>query len=167
MGDAKEEGRREKYELVRLPYGFKFQKKFKEPCSEWLEMMETMCNKILRNYTKKEDQLMTVVFGTQAKRRLNRVMDALNFEYPDYDRLDEGAVGAKRKRVVSILSWQAIWSVKEDQETLNKMRTVSEPKALTPKNGSLLKNPRGRRRHKMCRNQSQALCLLLLRSQKY
>jgi hypothetical protein len=31
-------------------------------------------------------------------------MDALNFEYPDYKRLDEGAEGEKRKRVVSILN---------------------------------------------------------------
>jgi hypothetical protein len=34
---------------------------------------------------KKEDQLMTAAFGTRSKRRLNRVMDALNFEYPDYE----------------------------------------------------------------------------------
>jgi hypothetical protein len=41
-------------------------------------MIETMCNEILGNYTKKEDQLMMVAFGTRPKRRLNRVMDALN-----------------------------------------------------------------------------------------
>jgi hypothetical protein len=87
-----------KYELVRLPYCFKFQKRFKEPCSEWLEMIETMCNEILRNYKKNKDHLVTVAFDTRPKRRLNRVMDALNFEYLDYDRLDEGARGAKRKR---------------------------------------------------------------------
>jgi hypothetical protein len=74
-----------KGELVRLPYRFKFEKQFKEPCQEWLEMIETMCNKILGNYTKKEDQLMSAAFGTRPKRRLNRVMDALNFEYPDYE----------------------------------------------------------------------------------
>jgi hypothetical protein len=55
MGNAKEEGTRGKYELVRLPYRFKFQKTFKEPCTEWLELIETMCNEILGNYTKKED----------------------------------------------------------------------------------------------------------------
>jgi hypothetical protein len=60
-------------------------------------MIETMCNEILGNYTKKEDQLMTAAFGTWPKRRLNRVMDALNFEYPDYDRLDEGAGERKEK----------------------------------------------------------------------
>jgi hypothetical protein len=66
-----------------------------------------MCNEILGNYTKKEDQLMTVAFGSGPKRRLNRVMDALNFEYADYERLDEGVEGAKRKWVVSILGRQA------------------------------------------------------------
>jgi hypothetical protein len=73
-----------------------------------------MCNEILGNYTKKEDQLITAAFGTRPKRRLNRVMDALNFEYPNYERLDEGAGGIKRKIIVSILNRQAIWSVKED-----------------------------------------------------
>jgi hypothetical protein len=50
-----------------------------------------MCNEILGNYSRKEDQLMTAAFGTRPKRRLNRVMDALVFEYPDYERLDKGA----------------------------------------------------------------------------
>jgi hypothetical protein len=36
-----------KYELVRLPFRFKFEKQFKKPCTEWLEMIETMCNEIL------------------------------------------------------------------------------------------------------------------------
>jgi hypothetical protein len=31
-------------------------------------------------------------------------MDALNFEYPDYERLNKGAEGQKRKRIVSVLS---------------------------------------------------------------
>jgi hypothetical protein len=67
-------------------------------------MTETMCNEIHGNYTKKEDQLMTATFGTKPKRRLNRVMDAFNFEYPDYEKLDKGIEGVKRKRVVSILN---------------------------------------------------------------
>jgi hypothetical protein len=90
-------GAKEKKELVWLPYKFKFEKQFKGPCQEWLEMIETMCNEILGNYTKKEDQLMTAAFGTWPKRRLNRVMDALNFEYPDYERLNKGAEGQKKK----------------------------------------------------------------------
>jgi hypothetical protein len=83
-------------------------------------MIETMCNEILGNYTKKEDQLMTAAFGTRLKRRLNRVMDALNFEYPDYDRLDDGAGGANRKRVVSILSRQA-------DEDITSIHTMNGP----------------------------------------
>jgi hypothetical protein len=95
MPKKKEGGK--KYELVRLPLHYKFEKQFKKPCTEWLEMIETMCNEILGNYTKKEAQLMTAAFGTRPKRRLNRVLDALNFEYPDYERLDEGAGGQKKE----------------------------------------------------------------------
>jgi hypothetical protein len=91
-----------------------------------------MCNEILGNYTKKEDHLMTAAFGTHEKRRLNRVMDALNTEYPDYDRLDEGAGGAKRKRVVSILKRQTIRSVKEDQRAVKKHKVLAESKDSAP-----------------------------------
>jgi hypothetical protein len=110
MPKRKEVGK--KHELVWLPYRFKFEKQFKKPCKEWLDMIETMCNEILGNYTKKEDQLMTAAFGTRQKRRLNRVMDALNFEYPDYEKLDKGGEGVKRKRVVSILNRQATRLIK-------------------------------------------------------
>jgi hypothetical protein len=127
-GMPKKEGGK-KYELVRLPYRFKFEKQFKKPCHEWLEMTETMCNEILGNYTKKEDQLMTVAFGTRPKRRLNQVMDALNFEYPDYERLDKGAEGVKRKRIVSILSRRAARLIKEDEKILKKTKTAPRLKA--------------------------------------
>jgi hypothetical protein len=95
-----------------------------------------MCNEILGNYMKKEDQLMTVAFGSRPKRRLNRIMDALNFEYPDYERLDEGG---KTKRVVSILGRQATRSVKEDQKDSKKQKTLSEPKDSTPKKCKLVR----------------------------
>jgi hypothetical protein len=114
MPKRKEVGK--KHELVCLAYRFKFEKQFKKPCKEWLDMIETMCNEILGNYTKKEDQLMIAAFGTRPKQRLNRVMDALKFEYPDYERLDKGAEGMKRKRIVSILSRQAARMVKEDEK---------------------------------------------------
>jgi hypothetical protein len=42
---AKLKGTREKNELVRLPYRFKFEKQFKKPCQEWLEMIETCAMK--------------------------------------------------------------------------------------------------------------------------
>jgi hypothetical protein len=60
-------GTKKKSELVRLHYRFKFEKQFKEPCQEWIEMIETMCNEILGIHTKKEDQLMTAAFGTRPK----------------------------------------------------------------------------------------------------
>jgi hypothetical protein len=121
----KMKGTKNKYELVQLPYRFKFEKQFKQPCQEWLEMIETMCNEILGNYTKKEDQLMTAAFGTRPNRRLNRVMDALKFEYPDYEQLKKGAEGAKRKRIVSDLNRQAARMVKEDEKTLKKRKIHS------------------------------------------
>jgi hypothetical protein len=88
-----------------------------------------MCN----NYTRKEDQLMTAAFGTRPKQRLNRVMDALNFEYPDYERLNKAAEGQKRKRIVSVMGRQAARMVKEDEEILKKRKLSPEPKAVAPK----------------------------------
>jgi hypothetical protein len=98
-----------KKELVRLPYHFKFKKHFKTPCKEWLDTIEVMCNEILGNYSKKEEQLMTAAFGTRSKRRMNRVMDALNFDYPDYGQLGKVAEGQKRKRVASALDKEPNW----------------------------------------------------------
>jgi hypothetical protein len=76
---------------------------------------------------------MTATFGTRPKRRLNRVMDALNFEYPDYERLNKGAEGQKRKRIVSVLSKQAARMVKEDEEILKRRKSSPEPKVAALK----------------------------------
>jgi hypothetical protein len=51
-------------------------------------------------------------------------MDALNFEYPDYERLSKGVEGPKRKRVVSVLSRQAARMVKEDEKTMKRENPV-------------------------------------------
>jgi hypothetical protein len=114
-------GEKKKGEFVRLPYHYKFKKHFKVPCQEWLDTIEVMCNEILDNYSKKEDQLMTAAFGTRPKRRLNRVMDALDFEYPDYERLDKDIEGQKRKRVAGALN-------KDDEEQPKKKKLEPEPK---------------------------------------
>jgi hypothetical protein len=118
---SKLKGEKKKGEFVRLPYHYKFKKHFKVPCQEWLDTIEVMCNEILDNYSKKEDQLMSAAFGTRPKRRLNRVMDALDFEYPDYERLDKDAEGQKRKRVTGALN-------KDDEDQPKKKKLVSEPK---------------------------------------
>jgi hypothetical protein len=69
----------------------------------------------------------------RSKRRLNWVMDALNFEYPDYELLNKGTEGQKRKRIVSVVGRQAARMVKEDEENLKKRKLSPEPKAVAPK----------------------------------
>jgi hypothetical protein len=58
-------------------------------------------------------------------------MDALGFEYPDYERLDEGAVGVKKKRVVSILKRKAQRSVENDRKKrlTKNLKLTPEPSA--------------------------------------
>jgi hypothetical protein len=125
---SKLKGEKKKKELVRLPYHFKFKKHFKTPCQEWLDTIEVMCNEILGNYSKKEDQLMTAAFGTRPKRRMNRVMNALNFDYPDYEQLGKVAEGQKRKRVVSALDKEGSKLAKKDKEISEKRKLSPEPK---------------------------------------
>jgi hypothetical protein len=122
------EGKKKEGELVRLPYHYKFKRHFKVQCQEWLDTIEVMCNEILGNYSKKEDQLMTAAFGTRPKRRLNRVMDAIDFEYPDYERLDKVAEGQKRKKVADILN-------KDNEDQLKKKKPKPEPKTDASKKG--------------------------------
>jgi hypothetical protein len=101
-------GEKKKKELVRLPCYYKFKKHFKEPCQEWLDTIEVMCNEILGNYSK-------------------------NFEYPDYERVDRGAKGQKRKRVASALDKEAAKLVKKDEETLKKRKLSPKPKIAASK----------------------------------
>src|SRR5688572_399897 len=119
-------GEKKEGELVRLPYYFKFKKYFKTPCQEWLDTIEVMCNEILGNYSKKEDQLMTAAFGTRPKRRLNRVLDALSFEYPDYENLNKGVGGRKRKRIAEALN-------EDEKEPPKKKNIPKKRKVLSPK----------------------------------
>jgi hypothetical protein len=60
-------------------------------------------------------------------------MDALKFEYPNYERINKGAKGAKRKRIVSVLSRQAVGMVKEDEKVLKKRKSTPEPKVAALK----------------------------------
>ena len=94
-------------------------------------------------------------------------MDSLNFEYPDYERLDEGAGGVNRKRVVSILSRRALRSIKEDQETLKKIKTVLEPKVSAPKKWKLAEKSSEKTNTQDVLKLTASLRLLLRRSQKY
>jgi hypothetical protein len=53
-GMPKLKGEKKKNELIRLPYHLKFKKHFKEPCQEWLDTIEVMCNEILATIRKKK-----------------------------------------------------------------------------------------------------------------
>jgi hypothetical protein len=64
-------------------------------------------------------------------------MDAMNFEYPDYERLNKGAEWQKRKRIVSVLSRQAARMVKEDEETLKKRKSSPERRWQLRRRGKL------------------------------
>jgi hypothetical protein len=109
-----------------------------------LDTIEIMCNDILGNYSKKEDQLMTAAFGTRPKRRLNRVLDALSFDYPDYEQLGGDAEGPKRKRIASALDKESTKLAKKEKEiseklssgpkvAVSKKRKAASPKPASPK----------------------------------
>jgi hypothetical protein len=76
---------------------------------------------------------MTAAFGTRPKRRLNRVLDAIGFEYPDYDRLDKGAEGQKRKRVASTLIKDDEDQPKKKEKLEPKVAASRKRKAASPK----------------------------------
>jgi hypothetical protein len=60
-------------------------------------------------------------------------MDALKFEYPDYEQLNKGSKGAKRKKIVRVLSRQDARMVKEDEKILKKRKSTPEPKVTALK----------------------------------
>jgi hypothetical protein len=59
-------------------------------------------------------------------------MDAMGFEYPDYEKFEEEAGGVKKNRVVSILKRQAMRSIEED-----KKKTVSKKQKIREESKSL------------------------------
>jgi hypothetical protein len=74
---------------------------------------------------------MTAAFGTRPKRRLNRVLDALNFDYPDYEQLGGDAEGPKRKRIASALDKEGTKLAKKEKEISEKLSP--EPKMAAPR----------------------------------
>jgi hypothetical protein len=70
--------------LVRLKYTFRFGDQFVEPDDDWLKCVENTSDELLGAYSKSEDNALSAAFGSQKKKRLNRVFDAIRFVYPDY-----------------------------------------------------------------------------------
>jgi hypothetical protein len=85
-------------ELVRLKYSFKYGDKFDEPNDDWLKCIEATSDELLGPYSKAEDNALSAAFGSRKKKRLNRVLDAIGFMYPDYRYLPKGQ---KRKSATS------------------------------------------------------------------
>jgi hypothetical protein len=59
--------------LVYLKYTFRYRDQFDEPNDDWLDRTEATSNKMLGAYTRAKDDAMTLAFGGQGKKRLNRV----------------------------------------------------------------------------------------------
>lgn len=76
---TKESASKTELGLIRLKFICKFNSEFGEPYDEWLEDIEENCNEILGNYNKKEDEPLSISFGTRKKCRLNRIFDAIGF----------------------------------------------------------------------------------------
>jgi hypothetical protein len=70
--------------LVWLKYTFRFRDQFIEPDDDWLKCVENTSDELLGAYSKSEDNALSAAFGSQKKKRLNRVFDAIGFMYPDY-----------------------------------------------------------------------------------
>jgi hypothetical protein len=70
--------------LVRLKYTFRFRDQCIEPDDDWLKCVENTSDELLGAYSKSEDNALSVAFGSQKKKRLNRVFNAIGFMYPDY-----------------------------------------------------------------------------------
>jgi hypothetical protein len=70
--------------LVRLKYTFRFGDQFVKPDDDWLKCVENTSDELLGAYSKSEDNALFAAFGSQKKKRLNRVFDAIGFVYPDY-----------------------------------------------------------------------------------
>jgi hypothetical protein len=70
--------------LVYLKYTFRYREQFDEPNDNWMNCVEATSDELLRAYTRAKDDAMTLAFGRQGKKRLNRVFDVIGFVYPDY-----------------------------------------------------------------------------------
>jgi hypothetical protein len=69
---------------------------------------------------------------------LNRVLDALNFDYPDYEQLSGDAEGQKRKRIASVLDKEGSKSAKKDKENSEKRKLSPEPKVCSKEKKSCI-----------------------------
>jgi hypothetical protein len=86
-----------------LKYTFRFGEKFDEPNDDRLKCIEATSDELLGAYSKAEDNALSAAFGGRKKKRLNRVFDAIGFEYPDY-RYPLRGQGKKRKIAAPVIT---------------------------------------------------------------
>jgi hypothetical protein len=89
--------------LIRLKYTFRYKDRFDEPNDDWLKCIEATSDELLGAYTRAEDDALSLAFGGQGKKRLNRVFDAIGFLYPHYC-YPSRKQGKKRKIATSAIS---------------------------------------------------------------
>jgi hypothetical protein len=89
--------------LVYLKYTFGYRDQFDESSDDWLDRIEVTSDELLGAFTRAEDDAMTLAFGGQGNRRLNRVFDVIGFVYPDYC-YPSRKQGKKRKAATSAIS---------------------------------------------------------------
>ncbi|KAL5649008.1 hypothetical protein ACJX0J_039817, partial [Zea mays] len=83
----------------------------------------------------KDDEAHVIGYRTKP----NRVMDALNFEYPDYERLDEGMAPAEMKVQDNELVQRKIRRLKITNSKLSKaLMAISGEKNYSPEYGNFL-----------------------------
>jgi hypothetical protein len=68
-----------------------------------LNFVEATSDELLGAYTRAKDDAMTLAFGRQGKKRLNKVFDVIGFVYPDYS-YPSRKQGKKRKFTTSVIS---------------------------------------------------------------
>lgn len=72
------------WEMPKDKYTFRFRDRFDKPNDDWLKSIEAISDELLGTYTRAEDDALSLAFGGQGKKRLNRVFDAIGFIYPYY-----------------------------------------------------------------------------------
>jgi hypothetical protein len=89
--------------LVYLKYTFRYKDQFDEPNDDWLNCVEATSDELIGSYIRAKDDAMTLSFGEQGKKRLNRVFDVIGFVYLDYC-YPSRKQGKKRKVAASAIS---------------------------------------------------------------
>jgi hypothetical protein len=83
--------------LITLAFDFKEQSTYETPSVGWLKFVEEKCNEMCGNYLAREHEDMQSAFGGRRKLLLNRIMDALGFEYPDYEESPANTRASEKK----------------------------------------------------------------------